>query len=449
MIAKKTFQSTLIIFIDIIAIYLSLIFAFYTRALLEGWITFVPLGHGLLFYLKKWWIFIMILMVIAYNGGYGNFFDFWDELLILIKSIFVSFLITWVILSLQKEAEAVSRIIITSMFVYMLIVIPSFRFILKIIIFKIFDLRENACLLGLAGHKEFEFLKIFNSNWYSGYKIIKIIKPDNIAVNYNTCFIPFHYANEELIKNIKTKFKRLIMVSELAGFSFMNTQIKTFISKNIMLITTESGLLSPQKMIFKRCFDILFSSCLILLFLPLFALISIIIKIDSHGPIFFRHKRIGKDFKEFVMLKFRTMYIDSEPALKEYLKKHPEVTEDLEKRNKIKDDPRITRFGRFLRRSSIDELPQLLNVLKGDMSIIGPRPDSMDAVKNFLDEYKNVYAMVRPGMTGLWQVSGRSELTYDIRVKLDQLYILNWSLWLDFVIIIKTFKALFTGRGAY
>ncbi|HPU30213.1 MAG TPA: sugar transferase, partial [Syntrophorhabdaceae bacterium] len=205
----------------------------------------------------------------------------------------------------------------------------------------------------------------------------------------------------------------------------------------------------PQKMIFKRCLDVLFSCCLLLLFLPLFVLISIIIKIDSQGPIFFRHKRVGKDFKEFIMLKFRTMYVNHEPALKEYLKKHPEAIEDLEKRNKIKDDPRITRFGKFLRRSSLDELPQLLNVLKGDMSIIGPRPDSMDAVKNFLDEYKDVYSMVRPGMTGLWQVSGRSELTYDIRVKLDQLYILNWSLWLDFVIIIKTFKALFTGRGAY
>ena len=448
-VVKKTFQKTLIILADVIAIYLSLIIAFYTRASLEGWLTLTPLGHGLSFYIMKWWIVAVILMLIGYNGGYENFFDFWDELLILFKSIFVSFLVLWVILSLQKEAETVSRIIITSMFIYILIVVPSLRFILKTIIFKIFDLREHACLLGSNEHKDFEFLKIFNSNWYSGYRIMKIIKPDYIVEGYNTCFIPLRCANEELIKNIKTKFKRLIMVSELAGFSFMNTQIKTFLSKNIMLITTDSGLLSPQKMIFKRCLDVLFSCCLLLLFLPLFVLISIIIKIDSQGPIFFRHKRVGKDFKEFIMLKFRTMYVNCEPALKEYLKKHPEAIEDLEKRNKIKDDPRITRFGKFLRRSSLDELPQLLNVLKGDMSIIGPRPDSMDAVKNFLDEYKDVYSMVRPGMTGLWQVSGRSELTYDIRVKLDQLYILNWSLWLDFVIIIKTFKALFTGRGAY
>ncbi|HPU30016.1 MAG TPA: hypothetical protein PLM71_06820, partial [Syntrophorhabdaceae bacterium] len=167
-VVKKTFQKTLIILADVIAIYLSLIIAFYTRASLEGWLTLTPLGHGLSFYIMKWWIVAVILMLIGYNGGYENFFDFWDELLILFKSIFVSFLVLWVILSLQKEAETVSRIIITSMFIYILIVVPSLRFILKTIIFKIFDLREHACLLGSNEHKDLEFLKIFNSNWYSG-----------------------------------------------------------------------------------------------------------------------------------------------------------------------------------------------------------------------------------------------------------------------------------------
>jgi undecaprenyl-phosphate galactose phosphotransferase len=292
-------------------------------------------------------------------------------------------------------------------------------------------------------------VKILNATWYSGYRIVEVMKLGSIKGGYSTCFIPFQYTNEELIKNIKSIFKTLIMVSEVAGLSFMNTEIKTFLSKNIMLITTKSGLLSLQKMIFKRVLDTTLSLFSIIILFPLLLAISIIIKLDSRGPIFFKHKRIGKNLKEFTMYKFRTMYMDSEKTLKEFLATHPEAYQDLEERNKLKDDPRVTRWGRFLRRSSLDELPQFFNVLIGHMSIVGPRPDSREAVKNYLDEYKEIYRMVRPGITGLWQVSGRSEIIYQERVKLDYLYILNWSVWLDFVIILKTIQTIISGKGAY
>jgi len=446
---NRSFQNLLLIIADLIAVYLSIIIAFYTRTWLEGWLALVPLDHGLSLYLSKLWITGVLFLVIAYNGGYGSIFDFWDEFLVLMKSIFISFLLVWVILSLQKEAETVSRIIITSMFACMLILIPCFRYFLKTVIFKIFDLRENACLLGSTKEKDDEFLKILNNNWYSGYKITEVIKPDFIRGGYSTCFIPFQYANEESIKYIKRMFKRLVMVSELAGLSFMNTEIKTFLSKNIMLITTDSGLLSYQKTLLKRGLDMVLSVCLILLLFPVFVLISILIKLDSRGPVFFKHKRVGKDFEEFTMLKFRTMHINSEQLLKQYLDTHPEACQNLQDRNKIKDDPRVTRLGKWLRKSSIDELPQLFNVLAGHMSIVGPRPDSREAVENYLNEYKEIYKMIRPGITGLWQVSGRSEIMYNERVKLDYLYILNWSIWIDIVIIIKTFQTIVSAKGAY
>ena len=143
------------------------------------------------------------------------------------------------------------------------------------------------------------------------------------------------------------------------------------------------------------------------------------------------------------------MHVSGEKILDEYLKDHPEAIDELRETNKIKDDPRITRAGRLLRKTSLDELPQLINVIKGEMSIVGPRPDSKEAIQKYYDEYGEIYQVIKPGITGLWQVSGRSDVNYFERVKLDYLYMLNWSPWLDFVIIAKTFRTIFSGRGAY
>ena len=143
------------------------------------------------------------------------------------------------------------------------------------------------------------------------------------------------------------------------------------------------------------------------------------------------------------------MRINSDDLLKEYISENPDAHADLKERNKLKSDPRVTKFGSILRKTSIDELPQLMNVIRGDMSIVGPRPDAKEAVDNFLSDYREIYARVRPGITGLWQVSGRSEVKYQERVKLDYLYVSNWSIWLDFVIILKTFKAILGGKCAY
>jgi undecaprenyl-phosphate galactose phosphotransferase len=182
---------------------------------------------------------------------------------------------------------------------------------------------------------------------------------------------------------------------------------------------------------------------------PVLGLIAILVKVDSRGPVIYRHQRYGEGLREFSMLKFRTMHEDGASILEDYLRENPQAVTELEERNKLADDPRITRIGKWLRRLSMDELPQLVNVIKGDMSIVGPRPDAPDAIEKYLDEYKEISSYVKPGITGLWQVSGRSEIKYSERVKLDYLYMLNWSNWLDFVIVLKTFAVIITGKGAY
>ena len=194
----------------------------------------------------------------------------------------------------------------------------------------------------------------------------------------------------------------------------------------------------------KRGFDLLVSALVVVVGLPLWALMALAIKLDSRGPIFFVDRRIGVGEREFPMLKFRTMVAEA-----------AELQPGLEDENeaegalfKIRDDPRVTRVGRFLRRFSLDEIPQVLNVLKGEMSLVGPRPLPLRDYELLEDWHRRRYGVL-PGMTGLWQISGRSGLSFDDLVRLDFAYIENWSIWLDISIIFKTIPAVVTRRGAY
>lgn len=200
----------------------------------------------------------------------------------------------------------------------------------------------------------------------------------------------------------------------------------------------------------KKPIDILVSIFALLLFSPIMIFIAIAIKLTDKGPIFYAQERVGYRGKRFKILKFRTMYADAEKKLQEILEKDPKAKEEWEKFFKLKNDPRITRIGKFLRKTSLDELPQFLNVLKGDMSIVGPRPVTEEELKKFYKEKAELYKLVRPGVTGYWQVEGRSDVeNYEKRVKMDEWYIKNQSLLLDIKIICKTIKIMLTGKGAY
>jgi lipopolysaccharide/colanic/teichoic acid biosynthesis glycosyltransferase len=194
----------------------------------------------------------------------------------------------------------------------------------------------------------------------------------------------------------------------------------------------------------KRGFDLLASVLVVVIGLPLWVLVALALKLDSRGPIFFVDRRIGVGEREFAMLKFRTMVVDA-AALQPDLEADNEAGGAL---FKIRDDPRVTRVGRFLRRFSLDEIPQVLNVLKGDMSLVGPRPLPLRDYKLLEDWHRRRYGVL-PGMTGLWQISGRSGLSFDDLVRLDFTYLENWSIWLDISIIAKTIPAVISRRGAY
>jgi Undecaprenyl-phosphate galactose phosphotransferase WbaP len=198
----------------------------------------------------------------------------------------------------------------------------------------------------------------------------------------------------------------------------------------------------------KRAVDVVVAVAAGIVCLPLLMGIALAIKLTSEGPILFGHKRLGFQGRWFSAWKFRTMHPDGDSVLRDYLEDHPEARAEWERDHKLRNDPRITWIGKFLRRSSLDELPQIWNVLRGEMSLVGPRPIVAKEVAKYGHVFRK-YAAVKPGITGMWQVSGRNEVSYEERVKLDEFYIANWSPWLDLFILAKTFIVLIRRDGAY
>ena len=201
---------------------------------------------------------------------------------------------------------------------------------------------------------------------------------------------------------------------------------------------------------FKRLMDIFFSIIVLFFGIPIFIIIITLIKFSSYGPIFFYQKRLGQNNRVFKCLKFRTMYPESEDILKNLLENNISIKEEFNSTHKIKNDPRITPIGKVLRKTSLDELPQFLNVLRGEMSIIGPRPVVKEELKKYSSNI-NKFLSVKPGISGLWQVSGRNKLTYAKRVELDLRYVKEYNLIMDLRIIIRTIGVVLFpfDRGAY
>ena len=227
-------------------------------------------------------------------------------------------------------------------------------------------------------------------------------------------------------------------------YEIMTTGVEVQDIGNVPLLSVNKVRLTGAELFLKRVTDLFVSSIAVLLSLPFMVGIAIAIKLDSPGPIFYRRRVVGVGGKSFDALKFRTMYLDAD----ERLAGDPELKHQFEKNYKLKDDPRVTRVGHLLRRTSFDELPQLFNVLRGQMSLVGPRMITAEERARY-GKWRMNLSTVKPGITGLWQVSGRSDISYDERVMMDMYYIRNFSLWLDIHLLWRTIPAVLKGHGAY
>lgn len=267
---------------------------------------------------------------------------------------------------------------------------------------------------------------------------------DNVVDEVMIC-LPLKEYYDQHATITDTCVEQGVIVRVLADFFFSqlaHARIEYFEGSSILTIYT--GAMGGLPLFLKRLIDIILSLILLILLSPLFLVVAVVIKLSSPGPVFFVQERLGLNKRIFKLYKFRTMVQDAEKMQKEL--------EDLNEADgpvfKIKKDPRITREGRFLRVTSIDELPQLLNVLKGDMSLVGPRPLPIRDYKGFGERWFNRRFSVRPGMTCIWQIDGRSDISFEKWIQLDLRYIDTWSLPLDFQILFRTIPAVLKGRGA-
>lgn len=249
-----------------------------------------------------------------------------------------------------------------------------------------------------------------------------------------------------MIEKEGSTFRRLLVVPDLFGLSTAETIARDV--GGVLALEVKKNLVYPYNKIVKRLMDIMLSLLFSIIAIPVVLLISLLSFIETGQPILFGQTRVGILGTLFKAWKFRTMVPNADQALARFLERNPDAKREWEEKQKLTDDPRLTRVGKLLRRFSLDELPQLWNVLTGEMSLVGPRPMMEDQIPLYGPGF-DLYVQVQPGLTGLWQVSGRASLSFQERAELDTYYVRNWSIWLDFVILIRTVWVVLSGQGAY
>ncbi|GAB3446441.1 undecaprenyl-phosphate galactose phosphotransferase WbaP [Insolitispirillum peregrinum] len=251
----------------------------------------------------------------------------------------------------------------------------------------------------------------------------------------------------DLMLSLAVRPTAINIVPPVHGIPLYGLEVNHLLARELLLLQVRNNLARQAPRLMKRVIDLVGAASLLLLLSPLLLILSLLV-LRTGRPIIYGHQRIGQNGKPFKCLKFRSMVTNSAEVLKEILATDPEARAEWERDFKLKNDPRITKIGHFLRRSSMDELPQLWNVLRGEMSLVGPRP-IVEKELEYYGDNKEYYFLVKPGITGLWQVSGRNDVDYDHRVFLDSWYVRNWSLWYDISILLRTFSVVFGKKGAY
>jgi len=267
---------------------------------------------------------------------------------------------------------------------------------------------------------------------------------------FDTAIFAMPHARREHLATLMNlashSFRYVVLIPDLAGITNSAVMARDFAGN--LGVEIKHNLLFPWARRAKRALDLLLTVVGGLMISPLLIALMILIKLDSPGPVFYGHRRLGVGGKHFCCWKFRTMHTNAAQLLDEFLEREPDLRAEWEQNFKLRHDPRVTRVGRILRKTSLDELPQLWNVVRGEMSLVGPRPIVDAEVPKYGTVYE-MYRRIRPGISGFWQVNGRNDTDYGERVQLDAYYVNNWSVWLDLVILVRTVRSVIFGRGAY
>ena len=455
---------------DYLAIVISEVLALYLRRYLPGMPSPSFDIPGIYLFVIVPVIFLCFLHVMR---TYLPSMAFWQLSRNVFYAVLYSVLMILMLMYFGKVSAVVSRLFVGFTWIFSFTLILSFRYVIKNFLNE-HNLFQIPVLFVGAGKTAELVLKSFKHDTGYGYRVIGFVDDHPVsgklaaefpilggfadverivrgtAIDHVIITAP-GLSNGELMRlldSVQPYVKHISFVPDFIGLPVGNLEVSSLVDESMLLIGVRNNLASVWNRALKRVFDLTMSLLGMVIALPAGILIALAVYIDSPGPVIFAHLRVGQNKKVFPCYKFRTMVTDAEVKLREYLLEHPEAEEEWRESFKLKHDPRITRVGRFLRKTSLDELPQLLNVLKGEMSLVGPRPIVRREIIKY-GEYFRDFALVPPGITGMWQVNGRSDTTYDERVRMDSWYVRNWSVWIDLVYLLKTVKVVVSGRGAY
>lgn len=383
------------------------------------------------------------------------------EALQIVKANILSLVTIFSILFVLKRGEEYSRFIVLAFFMFNML-IPLYISALKQKLFRLPWLRKSVLVIADAeslssvqGWLQSEFSgleakELLLDNEVSAVSLEAALK--QIGTKYFAAAIALNSLSVEQLFDVtevlRRHFGRVIVVPNLGKFPMMNAKILGSADHKGVAFSIPNNLLNPYDRLVKNIFDYTLAVILIILMSPIIMLLYGIVFISSGGRPVFTQQRIGHGGKPFRIYKFTTMYPDADERLDALLKTNSAISEEWEREHKLKNDPRVTRLGQFLRKTSLDELPQFYNVIRGEMSLVGPRPIIREEIGKY-SEYFHQYTVVKPGITGLWQVSGRNDIDYEERVQLDVWYVRNWSVDLDLMILFKTFGAVVRGKGSY
>jgi len=437
---KDFYSHAILLLVDTLVITLSIMLGYGLRLLLTNSFD-DSFEHTLSIYLTFPLMYIIPLSMLAYEGIYSKRYDFWHESRQLIKSLILSFILILAFLAMTQEIYGYSRAVIAFIFMFMAFLLPLFKYMTKHTLYRIGLWQREASVYS----QDPIFTKEIFENHYLGYIQVKYKSAKTVFLNSQDIEI------EKLKKIIAQELhhkKEVIFIPLVNEYDLTHSHIYRLSSTRTNLIVFQNRLKSRYRLWGKKLSDIALTVLSLPFILPLVLYIAYAInRNEPTQKIFFKQKRLGKNAKHFSCYKFQTMYENNEDLLHNYLQKHPEEIAYYKKYRKYQNDPRITKIGDFLRKTSLDELPQIFNVFRGDMSFIGPRPYMLDEEESIGKDIETILS-VKPGITGLWQVSGRSDVDFMSRVKLDVWYIRNWNLWMDLVIFIKTIQTVLRKDGA-
>lgn len=421
------------------------------------------------FYIPDIYFYLVIpaiyIFFVEHTKVNERFIFFWETMQRTFYAVLYSEIFCIIALYVFKSSNYLSRSYIVIFFVISFLSLYLFRQLLVKTCNKLNILKTPVIFVGNGKATE-DIIYFTNHNNCFGIKVADIVeeiedinqlrkniitKIEQLKVKTIIIAIPNLEKSKllDLVEDIQPLVRNLMFVPNTVGIPVINLEVKKIYESNMLLLSIRNNLAKKTNRRIKRIFDIVFSLLTMVIIIPVSIVVIILIMIESPGaaPIF-KHYRVGKDGKLFPCYKFRSMVPNAKEKLQEYLKNNPEAKIEWDKYFKLKNDPRITKVGKIIRKTSIDELPQFINVLKGEMSWVGPRPIIKDEIHYYGKYIKDYYAVL-PGITGMWQVSGRSEIGYKDRVSLDVWYVRNWSIWIDITLILKTIKIVLFRKGAY